>query len=116
MDIQHFKEGLIREQQDLESQAARLKDEVEAPEGDYAEDWVDEATVEVGKTESMGGEAVLNETLSQVRDALQRTADGAYGKCVVCGRPIEPARLEAIPWTPYCLDDQKKVDRQAGQR
>jgi DnaK suppressor protein len=36
--------------------------------------------------------------------------DGTYGKCIDCGRPIEPGRLEAVPWTPYCFDDQKKRD------
>lgn len=48
--------------------------------------------------------------LTQVRAALERLANGAYGKCVDCGRQIEPNRLKAIPWTPYCLEDQIRHD------
>ena len=36
--------------------------------------------------------------LTLVRNALQRLVDGTYGKCVQCGRPIPPRRLEALPW------------------
>ena len=50
------------------------------------------------------------EAPEQVRYALQRLEEGTYGKCAVCGRQIERARLEAVPWTPYCLEDQEKQD------
>jgi len=46
---------------------------------------------------------------------LQRIKDGTYGKCTLCGRQIEPARLEAIPWAAYCLEDQEKLDAQAAR-
>ena len=55
-----------------------------------------------------------SETLVQVEDALRRIEEGSYGKCVICGKPIEPARLEAIPWTPYCLADQQKLEKAKG--
>ncbi|MEJ1193214.1 TraR/DksA family transcriptional regulator [Pseudarthrobacter sp. CCNWLW207] len=42
--------------------------------------------------------------LAQVEAALQRLADGTYGVCAVCGAPIAEGRLEARPWTPYCLE------------
>lgn len=43
-------------------------------------------------------------TLGQVEAALGRIADGRYGYCDVCGAPIAEGRLEARPWTPYCID------------
>jgi RNA polymerase-binding transcription factor len=43
-----------------------------------------------------------------VRDALQRIEDGTFGKCIVDGGPIEEKRLEAIPWTPYCLKHERQ--------
>jgi DnaK suppressor protein len=61
-------------------------------------------------SESLETAAVLSMTLEEVRDALQRLARADYGKCTLCGRPIEPSRLQAIPWTPYCLEDQEKMD------
>ncbi|MEO8482500.1 MAG: TraR/DksA C4-type zinc finger protein [Acidobacteriota bacterium] len=45
-------------------------------------------------------------TLQQVRDALKRIQDGTYGRCLVDGGPIEPKRLDAVPWAQYCLKHQ----------
>jgi hypothetical protein len=48
-----------------------------------------------------------NET-GHVHAAGPRGRSGAYGRCAACGRQIEAARLEAIPWARYCLEDQDK--------
>jgi RNA polymerase-binding protein DksA len=47
--------------------------------------------------------------LDDVNAALQRIADGTFGTCEVCGKPIGDARLEAIPWTRLCIDDQRRA-------
>jgi hypothetical protein len=39
-----------------------------------------------------------------VRDALARIDNGSFGKCENCGKAIAPARLEAIPYTRYCVE------------
>jgi DnaK suppressor protein len=44
--------------------------------------------------------------LRQVRAALRRIEDGTFGRCLVDGGPIETKRLDAVPWTPYCLRHQ----------
>ena len=44
------------------------------------------------------------QALRDVEAALARLDDGTYGTCTVCGKRIEPARLEAIPETPFCLE------------
>ena len=69
-----------------------------------------------GTSESFS-EAELDATvLQQVRDALRRIDQGTYGRCVVDGAPIEPKRLEALPWTPYCLKHQKLLEAAARPR
>ena len=45
----------------------------------------------------------LQAELDQVQAARQRLAAGAYGRCSVCGRAIEPARLAALPEALHCL-------------
>ncbi|MEZ5322802.1 MAG: TraR/DksA C4-type zinc finger protein [Microthrixaceae bacterium] len=35
--------------------------------------------------------------------AVSRAADGTYGVCEVCGNPIPPARLEALPEARRCV-------------
>jgi len=46
-----------------------------------------------------------------VNDALSRLADGTFGTCLSCGRPIAPARLEAIPWVAFCIDCARTAGR-----
>lgn len=41
--------------------------------------------------------------LSSIDDALQRLADGSYGKCRDCGENIPLARLELEPQTTNCI-------------
>jgi DnaK suppressor protein len=45
----------------------------------------------------------LRRRLGEIDHALARLADGAYGRCEVCGDPIPPARLEARPTTARCI-------------
>jgi len=48
--------------------------------------------------------------LTLVRAALDRLAEGTYGECLNCGKTIGVKRLEALPWTPYCIDCQEKIE------
>lgn len=78
-------------------------------------DQADAAHDALSTAESTEAASVLSQTLAEVRRALRRLEDGSYGKCVICGRAIERARLNAIPWTPYCLEDQEKQDLKPAQ-
>ena len=51
--------------------------------------------------------------LADVEHALQRLDDGTFGTCEACGRPIDEARLEAMPATRFCLEDQAMAEREA---
>ena len=42
-----------------------------------------------------------------VDEALARFDAGSFGRCVRCGRPIAPDRLEALPWAARCIDCQR---------
>jgi len=49
--------------------------------------------------------------LRNVRLALARMADGSYGTCLHCEEDISPKRLNAVPWTAYCIKCQEAADR-----
>jgi len=49
--------------------------------------------------------------LRNVRLALSRIADGSYGTCLHCEQDISPKRLNAVPWTAYCIRCQEAADR-----
>jgi RNA polymerase-binding transcription factor DksA len=42
--------------------------------------------------------------LEDIRRARQRIADGTYGVCEVCGKPIPKERLEVRPWATRCVE------------
>ncbi|WP_148615546.1 TraR/DksA family transcriptional regulator [Nocardioides rubriscoriae] len=42
-------------------------------------------------------------SLAEVEAALARLDAGTYGRCEVCGRPIDPARLEVRPTARTCV-------------
>ncbi|MWV43405.1 conjugal transfer protein TraR [Paenibacillus sp. HJL G12] len=47
----------------------------------------------------------LNDELDQINAALKRMEKGNYGICEVCGQDIPFERLQAIPFTAFCVDD-----------
>ena len=53
--------------------------------------------------------------LRLVRLALRRVNDGSYGICMHCEEDINPRRLAAVPWAPYCIQCQEAADRNQGE-
>ena len=45
----------------------------------------------------------VRDQLAEVEHALHKFDHGTYGLCDICGQPIEPARLEALPQANLCL-------------
>ena len=59
---------------------------------------------------------LLADEARTVEIALERLAEGAYGKCIDCGKEIPEARLEAIPEAIRCIDDQNRYEAQLRAR
>ncbi len=49
--------------------------------------------------------------LRNVRGALRRIDEGTFGVCMHCEEDINIKRLNAVPWTPYCISCQEIADR-----
>jgi DnaK suppressor protein len=113
MHTEHFKKLLLDKDRELQSNLDALEGEGRASGEAEVRDSIDDATSSQGTSESFEEGTLLSRTLEQVRDALHRLKDGSYGTCTVCGLQIERSRLEAVPWTPYCLEDQEKQDRKS---
>ena len=61
-----------------------------------------QVTAERGEAEALANS--LREALGEVEHALAKLDQGSYGVCESCGRPIESARLEAMPAARLCID------------
>ena len=113
MDIQHYQDRLRRLAQrtrdHLTNELALGREQTRDVPRDAGEQGVaDEAASEA----FTHGE--LDATLLQhIEDALRRIDDGTFGQCIVDGGWIEAPRLEAMPWTPYCLTHQRLLEAAA---
>lgn len=105
-----FEERLRHQQSQLEHS---LVSTVKQGRQEVAEDTLDVADQAVFSYQkemlfSQGTEGASQ--LALVRLALERLHDGTFGECLHCGQPIGEKRLEALPWTPYCIECQEKIE------
>ncbi len=52
--------------------------------------------------------------LVQIEIALQRHENGSYGNCQSCECNIPLARLQALPYAPYCIQCQRLAEQGNG--
>ena len=74
--------------------------------GDVGDDSVEDAQKSLVFTADEADANVLDE----IRLALDRVADGSYGRCLVDEQPIDEKRLEAIPWAKHCAKHQTEIE------
>ena len=58
---------------------------------------------------------ILEEEERRLKEARKALAEGRYGVCVDCGKEIPPARLEAIPESVRCVEDQRLYEARLRQ-
>lgn len=58
------------------------------------------------------GDAGREEVL-EIDEALERLRDGSYGRCEACGKTIDIARLEILPFTRRCLPCRQEAEKEA---
>lgn len=63
----------------------------------------DTTSVAVERMTEVAAYGGLLGTLRQLERAEQRLAEGSYGLCEGCGRPIPAERLEARPFATVCV-------------
>jgi DnaK suppressor protein len=111
IDLKARREQLLRREKelsgDLDSSEADARDAALIGE---VEDESDEAVADEERDAKYAEGSRDYVELVAVRDALKRIEAGTYGKCAVCGREIEAARLDAVPATKYCIDDARARD------
>jgi DnaK suppressor protein len=117
MNIDDYRRRLQDEERETLAQLERAGAGARELSEEEPRDAADESVADVTKEDEFL-EAENDWTrLRQVREALRRIEEGTFGRCTVDGGPIEEARLEAMPWTPYCLKHQQSLEGpDAGRR
>ena len=102
VSTERVKAVLLKRREELSQRLATVKADL-AREGeplspDFAEQAGQRENDDVLKALQQSTESELRE----LEGALQRLRSGKYGQCNRCGYPIEPRRLEAVPYTDSC--------------
>ena len=110
MDTKRYKQRLLEMEQTLSGRIGREADQGRGEFIDSAHDAGDASVADEVSSEQFTEAEHDANVLQQVRDALRRIADGTFGACIVDGGPIEEQRLEGVPWTPYCLKHETRLE------
>jgi RNA polymerase-binding transcription factor DksA len=105
--LQGIRDGIQREQDEALSETGGELSSFDQHPGDSGTE-----TFEMEKNVSLLEQ--VDDELLEVEGAFQRLERGTYGTCQACGRPIGEERLEAMPATRFCVEDQAKAERQGG--
>jgi RNA polymerase-binding protein DksA len=117
IDLDRFRRELEIERERLRSTREGVDHEGSLSEesGDLAsgmgDHLADTATETFMRELDSGLEENADHLLAAVDAALARIADGTYGICEVCGKPIDEERLEAVPYATLCIDDKRAQER-----
>ena len=106
-EINKFKEILEKRQTEL-SEVLRNREGIAIEKSPDALDEVQRAGERELAIRNLDRESNL---LRNVRGALRRIQDGSFGTCLHCDLEISPRRLNAVPWTAYCITCQEMADR-----
>jgi DnaK suppressor protein len=109
--IEEFRQKLESRREDLRVKAGQVTREGREPMDWSPVDVADRAVSGITKEFIFQQAHEHHRLLKRVEAALARIRDGNFGECLACRELIGRKRLEAVPWTEYCLDCQRKRER-----
>ena len=106
-----YRDALRKKQQEMLDSFDRDRAAGNAQPDDGIQDLADKAASAYSKELNFSLSDAERVTLVQIEEALDRTETGEYGVCTNCGVTIGEKRLQAIPWTPFCIDCQEQQEK-----
>ncbi|HYX53415.1 MAG TPA: TraR/DksA family transcriptional regulator [Candidatus Limnocylindrales bacterium] len=106
-----FEKKLEERQQALRKAVSRTEEDGRIADSDQTQDIADRAASSYTKEFLFSQSNNERQLLNMVETALQRIREGSFGECVSCGNEINSKRLEAVPWTRYCIECQEKKEK-----
>ena len=78
----------------------------------YGEETADAGTSTFERERDLSLENNIRDILGKIARAIGRLDDGTFGVCERCGKPIEKARVKALPYVELCIKDAQAESRQ----
>jgi DnaK suppressor protein len=117
-EIADLKGRLEEERGELREQLTTIEEETFATSqselsGDVGldDESADAGTATFEREKDLSIENNVRDLLSKIERALSRIDDGTYGTCERCGKPIEKARIKALPYVDLCIKDAQARSR-----
>ena len=92
----------------------QLEQEKRSLDVDSTQDSADRCVISMTKESLFERSSQRRTVLRLIEAALKRIADGSFGICIGCGDDIQSQRLEALPWTQFCLRCQGELEEEIG--
>ena len=105
-DLPTFHEILLRKRDELSHNSRTL----ESIAIDRSADALEEAQYKSARELAVSGLTRASTLSRNLAVALLRIENGTFGTCAHCGNDIARRRLEAVPWTPFCIRCQEAAD------
>src|SRR4051812_49743145 len=104
MDLEAIRRELEQRRDETRRRVAGLAKTPERGEAQGFGKRIGDGTVEaISRLTEIGVGTTLEATLERTERALAKLDDGTYGLCDVCGQPIAPKRLAAMPDAVTCV-------------
>jgi DnaK suppressor protein len=117
-ELDDLRERLVAERTELETQLTTIEESQFATsqsdlsgEVSFDEENADAGTFTFERERDLSIENNVRDLLSKINRALTRMDEGIYGICARCGKPIEKARLKALPYADLCIKDAQAATR-----
>jgi len=110
-EFKELKERLEKQLHEVQGFLGRLGQETRELELDVPQDSADRSVASLSQETLFEQASQRRQQLRRIEGALRRMDEGSFGTCQVCEREIARRRLEALPWTQYCLDCQEMIEQ-----
>jgi DnaK suppressor protein len=114
IDIKQLEQKLKFQRQEILHFLRQLEDETRSLDVDSTQDIADRCVIDMSKESLFERRSQQRTLLRLIEAALKRTAEGSFGTCVTCGDDIPARRLQAVPWTQFCLPCQEAIEQEVG--
>ncbi len=104
---ERYRNELLKKKEEIVNKIRETYNESKEVESGIAQDVADKAESSYTKEFLLSLSNAEREQLLLVDEALKRIDKKELGICQRCGKDINKKRLDAVPWTPYCIDCQE---------
>ena len=107
---------LVELRDHLTSRRSNLTNDALSEQPTFSSHMADAATDTYDRDFALGMLSSEQDAIYQIEQAIDRIQNGTYGICELTGKPIEPARLEAVPWARFSAAAERQLELQGSRK